>query len=232
MAIKKKAKKKFAAKKVVLKTPSNEGFFQRMKEIIKSEMPRPENVRVKTFIVEKPVIIHDKAQNYDSDGSTYDAKKSRYSRNSIATGMGLVKKKKIVEDDEFDSGSSEEQLIDDTNSEEEVEAGASDEFEEEGSGEDLDLIDNGSVESDGEEIPIGAAPSAHPRSRGMFNNVWWKKALFWSILIWLFILAISMAMQAMKLIIVDLTRQWWVLLGLIIVIEMVYFKFFDGKLNF
>ena len=82
MAIKKKVKKKFAAKKTgsVSKPKVNESFFQRMKDVIKSEMPKQERVRVKTFIVEKPVIIHDKAQRYDPDDSVYDSRKSRYSR--------------------------------------------------------------------------------------------------------------------------------------------------------
>lgn len=242
MPIKKKVKKKVATRKivqkVVQKTPSqsSEGFFQRMKEIIKSEMPRPENVRVKTFIVEKPVIIHDKAQSYDSnDNSTYDSKKSRYSRNSIATGMGLVKqKKRVVEEETSEVNSEDEQFGDDSAQADELDAN-SDEFTQAESDEDLSLVDSGDVSEEGEgdidEEPLAAQAPTHTRSRGMFNNVWWKKALFWSILVWLFILAISMAMQAMKLIMVDLTRQWWMLLGIIVVLEMIYFKFFDGKLN-
>jgi hypothetical protein len=237
MAIKKKVKKRVVVRKVVQKIQSqpNEGFFTRMKEIIKSEMPRPENVRVKTFIVEKPVIIHDKAQNYDSDGSVYDSKKSRYSRNSLATGMGLVKqKKKVVEEEISEANSEDEQFSDDSAQGDELDAN-SDEFTQTESDEELGLVDDGAVGEEGEgsieEEPIQEKTPTHTRSRAMFNNIWWKKALFWSILFWLFILAISMAMQAMKLIIVDLTRQWWMLLGIIVVIEMIYFKFLDGKLN-
>jgi len=242
MAIKKKAKKKFVAKKVASKLrfnepQSNEGFFQRMKEIIKSEMPQPERVRVKTFIVEKPVIIHDKAQKYDSDEDlSYDSKKSRYSRNSLATGMGLVKsKKKINEEDEVDQTLESDDFSEASTDSEILDADATDEFSEKIGNEDSSLVDEGSVGDEVEDLeesaPISAKALTHPRSRGMFDNIWWKKALFWSILVWLFILAVSMAMQALKLIIVDLTRQWWMLLGIIIVIEMIYFKFFDGKLN-
>ncbi len=237
MAIKKKAKRKFVARRIVSapKPANNENFFQRMKEIIKSEMPHPEKVRVKTFIVEKPVIIHDKAQRYDSEESSYDSKKSRYSRNSIATGMGLIKqKKKPVEEEEFDQSVDEEPLTDDSSANDEIDASA-DEFGEEGTSEDAELVDEGAQvgtgEDFGEEAPLEKVSPTHTRSRGLFNNIWWKKALFWAILFWLFILAISMAMQAMKLIVVDLTRQWWMLLGIIVVIEMIYFKFFDGKLN-
>jgi hypothetical protein len=237
MAIKKKAKRKFAARRTVTapKPVSNENFFQRMKEIIKSEMPQPEKVRVKTFIVEKPVIIHDKASKYDSDDSTYDSKRSRYSRNSIATGMGLIKqKKKPVEEEEFDQSVDEEPFTDDSSANDETGSSA-DEFGEEGTSEDAELVDEGAQvgtgEDFGEEAPLEKVSPTHTRSRGLFNNIWWKKALFWAILVWLFILAISMAMQAMKLIVVDLTRQWWMLLGIIVIIEMIYFKFFDGKLN-
>ncbi len=242
MPIKKKIKKKVVARKfvrrVVQKAPSrtSEGFFQRMKEIIKSEMPRPEKVRVKTFIVEKPVIIHDKAQSYgSSDNSTYDSKKSRYSRNSLATGMGLVKqKKRVVEEESDEINSEDEQFNDDSAQADEFDAN-SDEFTQTESDEELNLVDSGDVSEEGEgnieEEPAAEQAPTHTRSRGMFKNIWWKKALFWSILVWLFILAISMAMQALKLIIVDLTRQWWMLLGIIVVIGMIYFKFFDGKLN-
>jgi hypothetical protein len=65
----------------------------------------------------------------------------------------------------------------------------------------------------------------------MFLNVWWKKALLWAFLFWLGILALGLAMQAMKLIIVDLTRQWWILLAGLIVLMMIYFKFFEGKIR-
>jgi len=225
MAIKKKVKKKFAAKKTgsVSKPKVNESFFQRMKDVIKSEMPKQERVRVKTFIVEKPVIIHDKAQRYDPDDSVYDSRKSRYSRNSLATGLGLVKQKKKVEEEEFSEDGTPDE-IDDTNSEE---------FSESDNTDDSDLSDEEPIEGEDvlDEEPIEEQTPTHTRSRGMFNNIWWKKALFWSILVWLFILAISMAMQAMKLIMVDLTRQWWVLLGIIILVEFVYFRFLDGKFS-
>jgi len=238
MAIKKKVKRKFAAKKVSSTPKSNENFFQRMKEIIKSEMPQSEKVRVKTFIVEKPVIIHDKASKYDSDDSTYDSKRSRYSRNSLATGMGLVKqKKKSISEDELDQASEDEQFTDDSNPDDDLSADANDDSTDDStdaqSADDVDLIDEGSVDAGGEELSeeTSPAPLTHTRSRGMFNNIWWKKALFWAILTWLFILAISMAMFAMKLITVNFERQWWVLLAIIIVVEMIYFKFLDGKLK-
>lgn len=234
MAIKKKTKRRFAVKKTVAKPKVNEGFFQRMKEIIKSEMPQPEKVRVKTFIVEKPVIIHDKESSYVSDDSVFDSKKSRYSRNSIATGMGLVKpKKRIIKEEDLDEPLGDDLSSEDESLSESDSMGEEDSIEQESS-DDSDLGEEGSIEGDefGEEAPLESPSQTHTRSRGMFNNVWWKKALFWAILVWLLILAISMAMQAMKLIMVDLTRQWWVLLGIMILIEMIYFKFLDGKFNF
>lgn len=236
MPIKKKVKKKFAAKKTVSvsRKSSSEGFFQRMKEIIKSEMPQPEKVRVKTFIVEKPVIIHDKAQNYDSDDSIYDSKRSRYSRESVATGMGLVRpKKKVIREEDLDASSDDEQFADDSS--DDLDSQGEEDLGEQEGNEDSELSEGSLIDGEddlGAENPLNTPSPTHTRSRGMFNNIWWKKALFWAILVWLFMLAVSMAMQAMKLIMVDLTRQWWVLLGIMIVIEMVYFKFLDGKFNF
>jgi hypothetical protein len=227
MVIKSKKRNKSVSKRSVRsnrlasskKSVSNEGFFQRMKEVIKSEMPQLEKVRVKTFIVEKPVIIHDRGQRIDSDNrKVFDSKKSRYDKVSIATGLGLVKEKKRLVEEEFDE---ESEFAGETSS--------SDELGEEYSQSEDDFQEEGESDQLGEDYSVEDSSKKHVRSRGMFNNIWWKKALFWSILFWLLVLAVSMAMQAMKLIVVDLTRQWWVLLGIIILIGMVYFKFIDGK---
>ncbi|MFA5360909.1 MAG: hypothetical protein WC290_00500 [archaeon] len=227
MVIKSKKRNKSVSKRSVKsnrlasskKSVSNEGFFQRMKEVIKSEMPQLEKVRVKTFIVEKPVIIHDRGQRIDSDNrKVFDSKKSRYDKVSIATGLGLVKEKKRLVEEEVDE---ESEFAGETSS--------SDELGEEYSQSEDDFQEEGESDQLGEDYSVEDSSKKHVRSRGMFNNIWWKKALFWSILFWLLVLAVSMAMQAMKLIVVDLTRQWWVLLGIIILIGMVYFKFIDGK---
>ncbi|HPM85487.1 MAG: hypothetical protein PHY04_01615 [Candidatus ainarchaeum sp.] len=227
MVIKSKKRNKSVSKRSVRsnrlasskKSVSNEGFFQRMKEVIKSEMPQLEKVRVKTFIVEKPVIIHDRGQRIDSDNrKVFDSKKSRYDKVSIATGLGLVKEKKRLVEEEVDE---ESEFAGETSS--------SDELGEEYSQSEDDFQEEGESDQLGEDYSVEDSSKKHVRSRGMFNNIWWKKALFWSILFWLLVLAVSMAMQAMKLIVVDLTRQWWVLLGIIILIGMVYFKFIDGK---
>ncbi len=238
MAIKKKVKKRFAVKKSVpvSRSNDNEGFFQRMKEIIKSEMPKPEKVRVKTFIVEKPVIIHDKAQKYNSDeDDVYDSKKSRYSHGSISNEMNLIRqKKKTVKEDDFDQEPAQEDEFAEGESSEELDAQGEENLGEQEIGDDSELSEEAPIEGEddlGEDVPAEAATLTHTRSRGMFNNIWWKKALFWAILTWLFILAISMAMFAMKLITVNFERQWWVLLAIIILVEMIYFKFFEGKLK-
>ncbi|OQA30961.1 MAG: hypothetical protein BWY55_00700 [archaeon ADurb.Bin336] len=216
------------------KSVSNESFFQRMKEIIKSEMPKPEKVRVKTFIVEKPVIIRDNVQRIDSDSKeVFDSRRSRYGRGSIATGLGLVKEKKkpIEKEVEDENEFADEAPVEDdfgadedySNEEDFSDSQSEDDFQEGVEGESDQLE---------EEYPVEELPKKRIRSRGMFNNIWWKKALFWSILVWLFILAIEMAMHVMKLVTIDLTRQWWVLLGIIILIGMVYFRFIDGKFVF
>ena len=50
---KSKPKKRFAVKEIKAVLP--QGFFQRLKDIIPEQ--KKENVRVKTFIVEKPVYV-------------------------------------------------------------------------------------------------------------------------------------------------------------------------------
>jgi len=239
-----KAKKRFAAKPVVKVKEVPMGFFARMKDVIPQQ--KKETVRIKTFIVEKPVYVSapqerilPPAQKYQMDEEPirkFDSRRSRY-----------LKRKQIENDLDENSLDDSEQMItskkgkkqteenfDDINEtpleEGEVsEEGAVDEF-----GEPLDdeLGETGeeTLEEGAEDVPLQQVGS-HTRSRAMFVNVWWKKAIFWAVLLWLMILLIEIGMQAMKLIEVDLTRQWWVVLAGLIVILMIYFKFFEGKLK-
>jgi hypothetical protein len=221
MAKKKQKRVVKRAKFAVKDTPKGirefeKGFFERFKDILPE--PKKETVRVKTFIVEKPVYVQAEKERTgpqnryiedDSPQEPIDSRKSRYS-----------KRRQVIEpeeqfddsvDDSADSGVDGEEYNDDVSMEEQT-------------GENEDYAQGeGAVE----EMPQAGT---HVRSRAMFNNIWWKKALFWAILVWLLILAVSMAMQAMKLVQVDLTRQWWILLAGIIVVAMVYFKFFEGKI--
>lgn len=218
----KPVKRKFAAKKAPVVIEDKKGFFARFKDIIPE---KKETVRVKTFIVEKPVYVsapqervYHPPQKYvmdEADQRRFDSRQSRYSKRNQRNQEIEASQK-----DELDEGQmSEEESADFANEEAQV----GDDFDENG---EQEVTDEEGTIDEGEELPT----STHIRSRGMVKNIWWRKALFWAILVWLIILAISMAMQALKLIEVDLTRQWWMLLAGIIVIALVYFKFFEGKI--
>jgi len=205
---KKQVKKKFA----VSRREPEKGFFSRFKDVLPEQ--KKETVRVKTFIVEKPVYVSHPLsrmvpppQKYNLDAEPVEVMDSRKSR--------YAKKRR------------EEEILPDE------EAGLSDEQSDDYSAEDesFDESAEGEIPEESDSNVDQSLSQTHARSRGMFNNIWWKKALFWAILVWLLILALEMAMQAMKLVEVDLTRQWWILLAGLIVISMVYFKFFSGKIK-
>ena len=223
----KAVKRKFAAKKTVsLEVP--QGFFQRLKDVLPEQ--KKETVRVKTFIVEKPVYVSAPERrisaprekyNLDEDSPKIDSRKSRYL------------KRKEERDEEVSPEDMDDKELDEQDSKDyaegeypQEELGELDETSEEG----LTDEENNMVDTEEEIETTKQSAKGHTRSNAMFQNIWWKKALFWAILVWLLILAVSMAMQAAKLVQVDLTRQWWILLGGIIVVSMIYFKFFDKKI--
>jgi len=234
-----KPKKRFAPKQSVKVKEIPMSFFQRLKDVLPEQ--KKETVRVKTFIVEKPVYVSapervlPPAQKYNlspEDARHFDSRKSRYAKRRAmqeeAEAEGIedseevapVRKGKRQVEDEFSS------VDDEPLPEGEEEMGEVDE-----NGDPIDEeAGEESIDETGEEMPLPGAPT-HTRSHAMFINVWWKKALFWAILLWLIILLLELAMQMMKLIEVDLTRQWWVVLAGLIVILMIYFKFFEGKIN-
>jgi hypothetical protein len=226
MAKKKSAKSKSRAKRFVAKkqVSPEEGFFARLRDVLPPPQKK-ETVRVKTFIVEKPVYVSSREklvpppQKYGFMGEPepvekLDSRKSRYS-----------KRRQIQEDlqEEQNDLEGEEQTGD------ELDDGASGEDlgadEEMGEGEEM------TEEGMDEETPPDAPQASRVRSGAMFNGVWWKKALFWAILLWLLILGIESVMHALKLVDLNLTRQWWVLLALIIVLMLVYEKFFSNKIK-
>ncbi len=194
--------------------------------------PKEKEVRVKTFIVERPVYISsDKkfpARGYDN---VYDAKESKYN-----------KAKREIEEDKFKEEEYGEREVDEENYrnkrrlqrsrgeveepiEEEYVEGEEGEFSEEEYAEDQEPID------DLPEEDIQKEPAGHFRSRGLFTNVWWKKALLLGAVWWIGIFAFTFLLQVLGLIIIDLSRDWLFLLIVILVFSLVYQKFFSGKLK-
>ncbi len=217
----KKAKSKRGAKREPTVREKKMGFFARHSDVLQSAPV--ERTRVKTFIVEKPIIIQEKPQRIvvPEEEGMFDSKKSRYSK----------KKRLEAPKEEYEEG--EEELS------EEGELG------EEGS-EEGDAIDDygaeGGVEGEegfGEEGEAGSSEemisqgkNVHARSHGLFQNIWWKKAIIWAVMVWLLVLILELVMQALNLVQVDLTRQWWFLLGGFLVVSLIYFRIFDGKIKF
>lgn len=226
--VKKKQKKiqqrraKFAVKGTTKRIADFEkGFFERFKDILPDQ--KKETVRVKTYIVEKPVFISPPTERVRAQSEKYDLEEGLEDR--IDSRKSRYSKKKQIIKDPLEKELNEDEALE---PEQEVEEDLVDDGSELDEGE--EPIDENVEYAQGEEaVEAMPRPGTHIRSRAMSNNVWWKKALFWAILVWLFILGVSMGMQALKLIQVDLTRQWWILLAGIIVIALIYFKFLDGK---
>jgi hypothetical protein len=238
-----KPKRRFAAKPASKKEEKVEvplGFFQRLKDVLPDQ--KKETVRVKTFIVEKPVYVQapdqrilPPAQKYqmDKDEEKFDSRRSRYLKrkqmekdleednsDELEEPMPLKKGKKQVEEDFAE----EEAPIE---GEEELAQGEEGMGEEPLEGEEGIEGEEGLEGEEGmEEVPEVKVAS-HTRSRSMFNGVWWWRAIFWAFLIWLIILLIELGMQSLKLVEVDLTRGWWIVLCGLVVVMMIYFKIFD-----
>ncbi len=242
---KSKPKKKVVSKSqkpVFEETPKgfDKGFFSRHKDVLPSE--QKERTRVKTFIVEKPIIIHEKPQHFTIRGSDeprglariFNSKKSRYAKKKLPSEY-----EKVPSEDDSDLNEADADSVDLGEEVPEGEEGLTE--EEAAAGEEEPIDGESEAELNGEE-DLGDEPSGeltdeefvkkkHARSRGMFINVWWKKAIMWAVLIWVIVLGFELLLQAGNFVQVDLTRQWWFLLGGLIVICMIYFRFIDGKLS-
>jgi len=222
-----KKKKRFAAEKKL--STKELGFFQRLKDVLPEQRPAAkETVRVKTYIVEKPVYINASergrvappSQKYGfDDKKIFDSRKSRYAKRRAAKEMPVEETGEefndegLTEQDEMTAGE-----IGDAG-EEQFEEGAEGEALE-GEGEFDDGAEEGGV--------VSGADNPH-RSRVMFNGVWWKRALFWGLLAWLLILGAEVVLHALNLVDLNLNRQWWVLLGIIVFVSLIYHAFFVDK---
>lgn len=211
--VSKRSKKKRPVRRVVEKKPASHlGMLDRIIH------PKEKEVRVKTFIVERPVYISsDKkfpARGYDlpeKEEPVYDSKRSRY-----------LKEKR--EKEEFEDVPEEKDADFEVP---EDEAGA--DFQDDS----IDDADAGSEEDLGEEqLDEEQVKQKFAHQRGAMNSilgVWWKRALLFGIFWWLALLAFAFVMQVFGLVTVDLTRDWWVFLAIILALSMVYQKFLSGK---
>ncbi len=205
---KKKSSKSSAKKTVKKSTPKRKPRTKSSRPKVKTRVK--ETVRVKTFIVEKPVYVEapagrresaararhpDSFQVFDSSDSRYakeDSKENDYSEPTIP-------------------GKENEEGFDD--------------FPEDESEFDESL-------PEGEELPREGEDGKHPRSRAMFSKIWWKRAFWQAAAIWLAIFIFAFFMDFVNLSEVELQRNWAFLFIGIFVLTLIYQKYLKGKLVF
>ncbi len=223
MAMKKSKKKRAPARQAVRVRPVAKKRDSFLGSIERIARPKEKEVRVKTFIVERPVYISsDKkfpARGYDSpekEEPVYDSRKSRY----------IKKRQQEKELADIDDDSLDDKQGD-------YDGGANAEFDEQSDVQgdeqvDTDLDQDFDGEVDEENVK---KRFSHQRSglKSLLEN-WWKRAIVFGLLWWLALLAFAFVMQVFNLVTVDLTRDWWVFLGIVLALSMVYQKFLSGKI--
>ncbi|MEK6959016.1 MAG: hypothetical protein AABW59_03160 [archaeon] len=202
-----------------------------------------DTVRIKTFIVEKPVIIQSKPERIITrepmqeryEEPVYDSRRSRYSRRPEQERpvmenqedefveeepKRMFAKKKPAPKEEEEAFGGEEGL--------ETEAGV--EVEDDGTyPDDEALPEDEEVMDEGAGEQVEAKEKSHFRSRGMFTNKWWKKALLWAFLFWAVVFIFGFALETTKLGNIDIGRNWFFLFLIILAIQLVWHKFDLGR---
>ena len=181
-----------------------------------------ETVRVKTFIVERPVYIEapTRFQRLKQKIPLYSANESRYAKAKKDDEEYGTKTKNDQTD--FEDGAVEEtdvEDIDSTNDEYLDDASGGEGLDsqlEEGGGEDYADIDE-------KEGPV------HSRSNGLFDNVWWKKGILKGILAWLVIVVVFYIFDFLGLVEVVDAKRWLFFLVLLLVLGMGYQKYLSGR---
>jgi len=163
-----------------------------------------ETVRVKTFIVEKPVYVQapsrfsrlkEKIPLYSGDNSRY-AKQKEYEENYAQEDYQDVKN-----DEELN------QPMD-------------------------DLSDEPVDESFEEPVDGDAPQTEHMRSRGLFQNIWWKKGLLKGFFVWLLIVVFVYVLDFFGMAEVVDVKRWVFFLILLLILGMGYQKYLSGKIDF
>jgi len=225
MVLKKSKKKKVIASRAKPSLKKASPPVSHLGSIERFISPKEKEVRVKTFIVEKPVYVpfEQKSSNLRSSdvvGEKFDSRRSRYlKRRNAIDNDSFEDKAENYDDSLADKGESFDDSVDDSK---EFDSGgdvSGEEFSEDGEAQPLSEEEMQSVQK-------------HVRSRGLFLSEWWKKALIWAFVEWIVILAFVVLLQFMKLVDLDPNRNWWIFLAILISLNLVYQKFFAGKINF
>ncbi|MFA5357727.1 MAG: hypothetical protein WC308_02285 [archaeon] len=185
-----------------------------------------ETVRVKTFIVEKPVYVPSKGlveRDFEEEeriaAKDYDSKWSSHFRKRMPEFAKAPRgEKDDVDEKDFNEEKKEDEVADDYSEDESEDAG-----NEEFGNEKLSEVDVNAA--------MGSAPTGHARSRGLFNNSWWKKAILKGFAIWLAILVLAYIMDFLKMVNVEGMINWAGFLAFLIMVSLIYEKFLKGKVN-
>jgi len=169
-----------------------------------------ETVRVKTFIVEKPVYVQapSRFSRLKEKIPLYSGDNSRYS------------KQKEFEDD-YSNKDAEE------NFEESLDTPLDDSVDEQ-MGENFDEPMDDSMEDSVEEV----GTKGHSRSRGFFKNIWWKKGLLKGFFVWLLIVVFIYVLDFFGMAEVVDAKRWTFFLILLLILGMGYQKYLSGKIDF
>jgi len=81
---------------------------------------------------------------------------------------------------------------------------------------------------DTEPVPT---PQGHIRSRGLFDNVWWKKGLLKGVLLWIVLVVIFYLFDFLGMVEVVDPKRWAFFLVFLLVIGMAYEKFMAGRIQ-
>ena len=81
---------------------------------------------------------------------------------------------------------------------------------------------------DTEPVPT---PQGHIRSRGLFDNVWWKKGLLKGVLLWIVLVVIFYLFDLLGMVEVVDPKRWAFFLVFLLVIGMAYEKFMAGRIQ-
>lgn len=232
MAVKKKVvKKKIVTKKVKSSLSQRSSSTKpslpasHLGSIERFISPKEKEVRVKTFIVEKPVYVPYQQKStpsrYDGiDEEKFDSRRSRYlKKRSDIDNDSLEDKNEYYDDSLEDSDKDIDNSNEDLEDFDPAQSNSDEEFSEDGEADPLSEEEMQNVQK-------------HVRSRGLFLSEWWKKALIWAFVEWIVILAFVVLLGFMKLADLDPNRNWWIFLAILVSLNLVYQKFLAGKINF
>jgi hypothetical protein len=219
MVAKKKTSKKGSKKNVSKVYSKTKPKSNKQKKFSK------ETVRVKTFIVEKPVYVETPLIRKEPPAKSrhpdyfqvLDARKSRYAKGESVEEEPLYSEKEQSLEEDSDYSEEDFNEFPQENNFDEDNSESIDEFGE-------------SVENTKQKEKIDLTESGHPRSRAIFSGTWWKRAFWQAVAIWIAIFIFAFFMDLINLSQVELQRNWVFLFVGIFLIMLVYQKFLKGKI--